>query len=98
MSIIVMLIQKQKQISFASGQQKPAGYTADTDKSRLLLFVFPDRKDDFMVELANISDLHGIIKMREGEIWLRKVSDTRELNIDATTMNRISAKLGLERV
>lgn len=62
------------------------------------LFVFPDRKDDFMVELANISDLHGIIKMREGEIWLRKVSDTRELNIDATTMNRIFAKLGLERV
>ena len=35
MSIIVTLIQKQKQISFAGGQQKPAGYTAtNTDKFR----------------------------------------------------------------
>ena len=70
---------------------KPTWKTVET-------FVFPDKKDDFMVELANLSDLHGIIKMSEGAIWLGKVNDTRELNIDATTMNRISAKLGLGRV
>ena len=61
-------------------------------------FRFPDNKDNFMVELANLSDLHGIIKLCNGSIWLRKVNDQKELNIDATIMNRISAKLGLERM
>jgi len=61
-------------------------------------FSFPDKKDDFMVELANLSDLHGIIRMGVGSIWLRAVNDTRELNIDAAIMDRISAKLGLERI
>ena len=61
-------------------------------------FAFPDKKDDFMVKLANLSDLHSIIKINEGAIWLRKVRDTKEFNIDANIMNRISAKLGLERV
>jgi hypothetical protein len=61
-------------------------------------FMFPDRKDDFMVELANLSDLHGIIKMSSRAIWLRKVNDPKELNIDAVTIDRISAKLGLERM
>ena len=59
-------------------------------------FRFPDKKDDFMVELANLSDLHGIIKMSAGSIWFRKVNDPKDLNIDATTMDRISSKLGLE--
>ena len=61
-------------------------------------FRFPDEMEDFIVELANLSDLHGIIKLGNSSIWLRRVKDTRELNIDATTMNRISAKLGLERM
>ena len=61
-------------------------------------FTIPEKRDDFIVKLANLSDLHGIIKMHTGHIWLRKVNDPKELNIDATTINRISAKLGLERI
>ncbi len=59
-------------------------------------FPIPDKKDDFIVELANLSDLHGIIRMSGSEIWVRKVRDPRELNIDATTIDRIAARLGLE--
>ena len=59
-------------------------------------FPIPDKKDDFIVELANLSDLHGIIRMSGSEIWIRKVRDPRELNIDATTVDRIANKLGLE--
>lgn len=61
-------------------------------------FRTPEKKDDFIVKLANLSDLHGIIKMHAGHIWLRKVNDPKELNIDATIIDRISAKLGLERM
>ena len=59
-------------------------------------FPIPDKKDDFIVELANLSDLHGIIKMSASTIWVRKARDPRELNIDATTVDRIANKLGLE--
>ena len=59
-------------------------------------FPIPDKKDDFIVELANLSDLHGIIRMCGSQIWVRKVRDPRELNIDATTIDRITRKLGLE--
>ena len=61
-------------------------------------FRIPEKTDDFIVKLANLSDLHGIIKMHTGHIWLRKVNDPKELNIDATTLNRISMKLGRRRL
>lgn len=58
-------------------------------------FPIPDKKDDFIVELANLSDLHGIIRMSGSEIWVRKVRDPMELNIDATTIGRIANKMGI---
>jgi hypothetical protein len=60
------------------------------------MFQIPDRKDDFIVELANLSDLHGIIRISGHEVWVRRVRDPRELNIDAKTVDRIANKLGLE--
>jgi hypothetical protein len=59
-------------------------------------FRIPEQNDDFIVKLANLSDLHGIIKMHSGHIWLRKVNDPKELNIDETIVDRIANKLGLE--
>ena len=59
-------------------------------------FRIPEQNDDFIVKLANLSDLHGIIKMHSGHIWLRKVNDPRELNIDETIVDRIANKMGLK--
>ena len=62
------------------------------------VFVFPESNDDFIVELANLSDLHGIIKMSNGSIWLREVNDPMKLNIDATIMGRISNRLQTSKI
>jgi len=61
-------------------------------------FQIPDKKEEFIVELANLSDLHGIIRMSGSEIWVRKVNDQKELNIDDVIMDRIFTKLDLERM
>ena len=58
------------------------------------VFYIPEKRDDFIVELANLSDLHGIIKMSGNAMWVRKAENSDELNIDATTLNRISLRLG----
>ena len=62
------------------------------------VFYIPEKGEDFIVELANLSDLHGIIKLGGNVMWVRKVENSNELNIDANTLNRISVKLGLERM
>ena len=43
--------------------------------------------DSFMVELANLADLHGIVKLRKGEIWVKEVTDPKDLNIDPRIMD-----------
>jgi hypothetical protein len=49
--------------------------------------------DGFMVELANIADLHGIVKLHDGTIWVKQTTNPKELNIDATIMERIMDRL-----
>lgn len=49
--------------------------------------------DGFMVELANVADLHGIVKLHDGTIWVKQITDPKELNIDATIMERIMDRL-----
>ena len=49
--------------------------------------------DRFMVELANVADLHGIVKLHDGTIWVKQTTDPKELNIDATIMERIMDRL-----
>ena len=44
--------------------------------------------DWFMVELANLADLHGIVKLHNGTVWVKQTTDPKELNIDATIMER----------
>lgn len=49
--------------------------------------------DRFMVELANIADLHGIVKLHNGTVWVKQTTDPKDLNIDATIMERIMDRL-----
>lgn len=49
--------------------------------------------DRFMVELANVADLHGIVKLHSGTIWVKQTTNPKELNIDATIMERIMGRL-----
>ena len=50
--------------------------------------------DMFMVELANIADLHGIVKLHDGgTIWVKQTTNPKELNIDATIMEKIMDRL-----
>lgn len=48
---------------------------------------------DFMVALANLSDIHGIIRLRMGEIWMRQVNDSNELNVDSRVVDRIVQRI-----
>ena len=49
--------------------------------------------DGFMVELANLADLHGIVKLHNGTIWVKQTTDSKELNIDATIIERFVERM-----
>lgn len=52
-----------------------------------------DDVDSFMVELANLADLHGIVKLRKGEIWVKEATDPVNLNIDSRIMDGFMEKI-----
>lgn len=45
------------------------------------------------VELANCADLHGIVKLWRGGIWVKETSDPDKLNIDAKTLGWIMKRM-----
>ena len=49
--------------------------------------------DSFMVELANLADFHGIVKLRKGEIWVKEATDPVNLNIDSRIMDGFMKKI-----
>ena len=55
---------------------------------RSKMFVLPKGEEPIFTELANLSDVHGLVAMYSGSLWLARTSDTSELNIDADVMNR----------
>ena len=52
------------------------------------MFVLPKGEDAIISKLANLSDLHGIVGLYFGSLWLSKVSCSEDLNIDADVMDR----------
>ena len=52
-------------------------------------FVLPGGQEQIFAELANLSDLHGVVSLYQCSLWLAKASDPSELNIDAEVMERI---------
>lgn len=54
---------------------------------RVQMFVLPNGEETAFVELARLSDLHGVVGLYSGSIWLKRVSDPEELNIDADVMD-----------
>lgn len=63
-------------------------------ESKIHVVFEKDDIDLFMVELANVADLHGIVKLHNGgTIWVKQTTDPKELNIDATIMERIMDRL-----
>ena len=68
---------------------KPTHY-----ESKVYVMFESEDIDRFMVELANVADLHGIVKLHDGQtIWVKQITDPKELNIDATIMERIMDRL-----
>ena len=53
------------------------------------IFVLPQGEDAIISKLANLSDLHGIVGLYSGTLWLAKVSCAEDLNIDADVMDRL---------
>jgi len=53
------------------------------------MFVLPKDEDAIILKLANLSDLHGIVGLNSGSLWLTRTSDPSELNIDADVMDRL---------
>lgn len=56
---------------------------------RSKMFVLPNGEETISTELANLSDLHGIVALYSGSLWLARTSDPSELNIDDEVMGRI---------
>ena len=50
-------------------------------------------RNDFMVELANLADLHGIIRLKKGVIWVKQATDPKQLNIDPRVMDGLMERI-----
>ena len=51
------------------------------------------QREDFLAELGNLADLHGIIKLKRGTIWVKQTTDTRQLNIDPRVMDGLMERI-----
>ena len=56
-------------------------------------FCYPAEVDSFMVELATLADLHGIVKFSGHSIWLKQIEDVKNLNVDDKLIDRLSRSL-----
>ena len=56
-------------------------------------FAYPTEFDSFMVELATLADLHGIVKFSGHSIWVKQVEDVKDLNVDDKLIDRLSRSL-----
>ncbi len=52
-----------------------------------------DSIGQFMVELSNLADLHGIVKLSQREIWVKQISSPDQLNIDADIIERFAKRM-----
>lgn len=53
----------------------------------------PDQREEFMMDLANLADIHGIVKLKQGVIWVRQTTDPSQLNIDNRLMDAIMKRI-----
>lgn len=51
------------------------------------------QREDFLAELGNLADLHGIIKLKRGVIWVKQTTDTKQLNIDPRVMDGLMERI-----
>lgn len=58
-------------------------------KAHARRFSFDGDADEFAAEMGMLADLHCIVKMGNGIIWIKSTMDTRELNIDEKVLNRM---------
>ena len=58
-------------------------------KAKARRFLFDGGADEFAAEMGMLADLHCIVKMGNGIIWVKRAMDTRELNIDEKVLNRM---------
>lgn len=56
---------------------------------RVNLYSIPKELDDFIVELASLSDLHGIVKVARNAIWMKQAKDNKDLNVDDRMVDRM---------
>ena len=45
--------------------------------------------EEFVAEMGMLADLHCIVKIGNGVIWVRRAMDTKELNIDDRVLGRM---------
>lgn len=50
-------------------------------------------RNDFVVELGNLADLHGIIRLKKGVIWVKQTTDPKQLNIDPRVMDGLMERI-----
>ena len=50
-------------------------------------YQLPEKFEDFIVELANLADRYGIIKVSNGTLWVKEAKEVGELNLDERVMD-----------
>lgn len=58
------------------------------------LFRLPEKREDFLAELACLADLHGIVKMSRNEVYVRQIDKVEDLNIDVRLIDAFDRALG----
>ena len=49
--------------------------------------------ENFVAELGNLADLHGIIRLKKGVIWVKQTTDPKQLNIDPRVMDGLMERI-----
>ena len=58
-------------------------------RARARRFYFDGDVDEFAAEMGMLADLHCIVKIGNGIIWVKSTKDAKELNIDEKVLNRM---------
>jgi hypothetical protein len=63
------------------------GDTGELENRVSKWYQLPEKFEDFVVELANLADRYGIIKVSNGTLWVKEAKEIGELNLDERVMD-----------
>ena len=82
-SVVVATLQDRKELDELDE------YSRARARAQARRFSFDGDAVEFVAEMGMLADLHCIVKMGNGIVWVKGTNDTSELNIDEKVLNRM---------